>query len=59
MSIIRENVTANPWYCPYCCGCKTMDRMTKISHMQWRCASCGAEHDERTPEEIEAEKAKQ
>lgn len=45
-SQVRINAEQNPFYCPYCLRCSTTQRMQKIGEMRWRCASCGAEHDE-------------
>lgn len=45
-SLIRLNAEADPRYAPYCLRCSSMARMQKIGEMIWRCASCGAEHDE-------------
>jgi hypothetical protein len=50
-SLIRQNAEARPDYCPYCLRCRAWVRMKKVEAFFWRCARCGAEHDERIPDE--------
>lgn len=48
-SVVRENAERDPKYRPYCLRCDDlMPRMEIIEPFFWRCARCGAEHDERT-----------
>jgi hypothetical protein len=49
-SIIRQNAEKDPRYAPYCGPCPRLVRMKKVAPFYWRCA-CGAEHDERRPED--------
>ena len=46
-SIIRRNATEDASYCPYCMRCRGLVRMRVVEKFYWRCAKCGAEHDER------------
>lgn len=46
-TLVRKNAETRADYAPYCCGCRTMDRMAKVEDFYWRCRHCGAEHDER------------
>ncbi len=48
MSQVRDNAIKDPTYAPYCMRCSTFDRMRKVETMYWRCARCGAQHDERS-----------
>lgn len=50
-SIIRLNAESNPGYRPYCGPCPGLVRMDKIAPFFWRCTRCGAEHDERMPDD--------
>ncbi len=46
-SQVRLNAERDPSYCPYCLHCRSMARMQLVEPFHWRCAECGAEHDER------------
>lgn len=46
-SVIYDNASANPNYCPFCLQCGAFERMQKIETMFWKCKNCKAEHDER------------
>jgi len=48
-SIVYQNAMSDPAYRPYCLRCIRLVRMALVEPLYWRC-SCGAEHDERTPE---------
>lgn len=50
-SIVRQNATLDPNYCPYCLRCSGFVRMRKVEPMLWRC-ECGAVHDERWTDEF-------
>jgi hypothetical protein len=47
MSLVRSNAEQESSYCPYCMRCKGLVRMRIVERFYWRCARCGAEHDER------------
>lgn len=49
-SQVRVNAERDPNYLPYCLRCRGLVRMRKVADFYWRC-DCGAEHDERSPEE--------
>lgn len=50
-SQVRENAEKNLFYRPYCLRCPTFTRMKIVERFLWRCASCGAVHDERLSEQ--------
>lgn len=51
-SQVRRNAELDSWYAPYCLACRSMARMAEVSRFFWRCTECGAEHDERTADEM-------
>lgn len=46
-SQVRVNAERDPTYNPYCMRCSGLIRMQLVEKFYWRCAVCGAEHDER------------
>lgn len=45
-SQVRRNAELDPTYNPYCMRCSGLIRMQRVERFYWRCAVCGAEHDE-------------